>query len=307
MKIDLNKGVNIRIAGELGKFNTIPIDFLVKISRNLQELILNIAKNDIQNIGVIDPNNFKVELSGFNPGSAIPQFTFTERINLTDGNVESQRKIVNRKFEELIEIANEGNYGKLKDIYTDPLKRNAIVNSIYGFVNSFGSAPVSFVELDGLKVKAEVYRLKRFRFETKYSLITEIKEKAELKEENYAVGKIKLTTTGTITKKKIEEIYTKSNTTISYSPSVIVHNDISYILNFPLRCLLEKEEDYYLIQSELLDIVGTGETEEEAELSFAEEFSFIHMRYNELDPLKLSDRLLQIKRILNYLVKKVQK
>ena len=62
-----------------------------------------------------------------------------------------------------------------------------------------------------------------------------------------------------------------------------------------------------MIQSELLDIVGTGETEDEAEINFAEEFSFIYKRYNELTDEKLSDRIVSIKTILNYLVKSVEK
>ncbi len=45
MKINLNKGISIRIAGELGKFNTIPVDDIIKISQSLQEPIIDIAKN----------------------------------------------------------------------------------------------------------------------------------------------------------------------------------------------------------------------------------------------------------------------
>ncbi|MEQ9099049.1 MAG: hypothetical protein RIF36_28125 [Imperialibacter sp.] len=306
MRIDLNKGVNIRISGELGKFNSIPVDALVKISQNFQDLILSIAKNDIQDSEAVDLNNFKVELSGFKTGSAVPQFIFTQRVNSTISDVGLQRKFVNEKFEKLIGIANEGSYGKLKDIYPDSNRRNNMVNSMYSFVNSFGSAPVSFVEVSDSDEITEVYKIKKFKSETKKSLIADIKEATEIKEENYAVGKIKLTTSGKTIKKKIEEIYTKSNTTLSYSPDVIVHNDTSYILNFPLRCSLEKEDDYYLIQSELLDIVGTGETEDDAELNFAEEFSFIYKRYNELEDSKLSGRITQIKSILNYLVKEVE-
>ncbi|MGL1889360.1 MAG: hypothetical protein OCD76_22790 [Reichenbachiella sp.] len=306
MKIDLNKGVNIRIAGELGKFNTIPIDTLVKISQKLQELILNIAKNDIHDSETIDLNNFKVELSGFRSGSAVPQFSFTQRVNPTVNDVGLQRKSVNDKFEKLIGIANEGSYGELKNIYPDSNRRNNMVNSMYGFINSFGSAPVSFVDVNDKEELSEVYKLKKFKSETKNSLLTEITELVETKEENFAVGKIRLTTSGKKTKKKIEELYTKSNTTLSYSPDIIIHNETSYILNFPLRCSLEKEDDYYLIQSELLDIVGTGESEDDAEENFAEEFNFIYKRYNELDESKLSGRILQIKSILNYMVKEVE-
>jgi glutamine phosphoribosylpyrophosphate amidotransferase len=181
-----------------------------------------------------------------------------------------------------------------------------MVNSVYGFVNSFGTAPVTFVNIDEKDHVSEIFKIKKFKTETKKKLLTEVINIAAEPEENYAVGKIKLTTSGNTTKKKIQEIYTKSNTTLSYSPDVIVHNGTSFILNFPLRCSLEKEDGYYIIQSEMLDLVGTGETEDDAEANLAEEFSYIYKRYNEIDSSNLSTRILQIKDILNYLVNRVE-
>ncbi len=306
MKIDLNNGINIRIAGELGKFNTIPVDTLIKISQNLQELVISIAKNDINETEIIDLNNFKIELSGFKVGSAVPQFTFTQRIKPTFNDIGEQRKSVSEKFDKLIEIANEGKYDDLKNLYPDSLRRNCMVNSVYSFVNSFGTAPVTFVDVSETNDIHEVYKIKKFKPETKNRLLTEISSIVEEKEENYGVAKIKLTTSGKKITRKIEEIYTKANTTLSYSPDIIVHNNVSFILNFPLRCSLEKEDEYFMIQSELLDIVGTGETEDDAEANFAEEFSYIFNRYNDLEDSKLSDRILNIKRILNFLIKEVE-
>jgi len=306
MKIDLNKGINIRIAGELGKFNTIPVDTLIKISQNLQELVINIAKNDIQETETIDLNNFKIELSGFRAGSAIPQFTFTQRVKPTLNDIEKQRKSVSERFNELIEIADEGKYDDLKNIYPDSQRRNYIVNSVYSFINSFGTTPVSFVNVSKTNDIHEVYKIKKFKSETKNRLLAEISPIVEETEENYGLAKIKITKSGNKIKNKIQEIYTKPNTTLSYSPDIIVHNNVSFILNFPLRCSLEKENNYFIIQSELLDIVGTGETEDDAEANFAEEFSYIYYRYNDLEDSKLSDRILNIKRILNYLLKEVE-
>jgi hypothetical protein len=182
-----------------------------------------------------------------------------------------------------------------------------MVNSLYGFVNSFGTAPVSFVDVTESNEISEIYKIKKFKSETRNFLLAEIEPVVAEPQAYYGVGKIKLMTRGKKTTRKIEEIYTKSNTTLSYAPDVIVHQGDSYILNFPLRCSLEKEDGYYLIQSELLDIVGTGETEDEAEIIFAEEFSFIYKRYNELTDKKLSDRIVSIKTILNYIVKSVEK
>ena len=79
-----------------------------------------------------------------------------------------------------------------------------------------------------------------------------------------------------------------------------------YQLNFPIRCLLENEEDYFILTSEMLDIVGTGETEQAALKSLAQEFDFIYQRYNQLPDEQLSDRLKNIKKILNLTVKHIE-
>ncbi len=93
--------------------------------------------------------------------------------------------------------------------------------------------------------------------------------------------------------------------TLSYAPSSIKFEGKIYNLQVPLRCAFEQEENYYIIKNELLDIVGTGLNPEEAENSFFQEFAYIYTRYNELPNEKLSNRILQIKNILNFLVKTV--
>ncbi|MCW3107786.1 MAG: hypothetical protein JWQ09_2292 [Segetibacter sp.] len=91
----------------------------------------------------------------------------------------------------------------------------------------------------------------------------------------------------------------------SFVTDTIMFNNRTYNLSFPLRCKLEKEDDYFLIESEMLDIVGTGKTIDDAEKNFSEEFDFVYKRYNELPDNKLSDRIKRIKIILNSLVLKV--
>ena len=78
-----------------------------------------------------------------------------------------------------------------------------------------------------------------------------------------------------------------------------------YFLNFPLMCHLEHEDGYYTITCEMLDIIGTGLTEAEAEANFNQEFDFIYTRFHELKDEKLSSRLLNIKKILQIAVKSV--
>ncbi len=91
----------------------------------------------------------------------------------------------------------------------------------------------------------------------------------------------------------------------SYSPKEIRGTSKMYLLETPLHCVFENEEGYFVIRNEMLDIIGTGETEEEAKNSFAVEFDYIYTRYNELADEQLSERLLKIKKILSLIVKNI--
>ncbi len=84
-----------------------------------------------------------------------------------------------------------------------------------------------------------------------------------------------------------------------------VNFQIGGALNFDLLCIFEKEDDYFVIKNEMLDIIGTGLTEVAAKESFCQEFDFIYQRYNQLEDNKLSNRILNIKKIINILVKKI--
>lgn len=79
----------------------------------------------------------------------------------------------------------------------------------------------------------------------------------------------------------------------------------TYELNFSLRCQLEEDDGCISITSEMLDIIGTGKTENEAYQSFCQEFDFIYNRYNDLNDNQLTDRLLNIKKMINLTVKNI--
>lgn len=309
MKLDLNTGTYIQIGGELGKYNTLPIDTLIKIAQDLQALVMTIAKYDLPSTDAINLDNFKIELVDFRKGSAVPKFAFTPRIeNKVGHNWEIHRNIVNQKFEQLVEISNSGDYKKLIDLYPEPVKRNPIVEDLYTFVNDFGTAPVNFVEIDEKTKKiTQVYKINRFKSASKKALITDIKNSQKLEPEtNEAVGKIKITSKGGKVNKKIMNYYPNSKFSLEYAPDIIVNDTIKYILKYPLRCLFEKEDDYFVIQSEMLGIIGTGLTEDEAEKSFAEEFDFVYKRFNSLKDASLTNHNKLIRDILNQIIEKVE-
>jgi len=70
--------------------------------------------------------------------------------------------------------------------------------------------------------------------------------------------------------------------------------------------LFQSEENFYVIQCELLDLIGTGETKDEAEAAFNEEFDYLYRKLNSLDDLQLTKHNQVVKTMINYLVEKVE-
>lgn len=309
MKIDFNNGTYIEIGGELGKYNSLPIDVLIKLAQELQELVFTLAKYDLPTTESVDLNNFKIELVGFLKGSAVPKFSFSPRSeNKTGLFWEVQRKTVNEKFEKLVEVSNIGDYGKIIELYPEPFKRNPIVENLYSFVNSFGTAPVSFVDYDEVNERiTPIYKINRFKPAVKKDLITEIREVLDnVSETDEAVGKIKISKRGGKTTRRIIDMYSGKKYSLEYATDIIVSDTRNYMLKYPLRCLFEKEDDYFIIQSEMLGIIGTGLTEDDAENSFAEEFDFIYNRLNTLDDNSLTNHNRLIRIIITQIIDRIE-
>lgn len=303
-KIDLNKGINLKIEGEIGKFQTIPVDTLAKIAQRFQDLVLTLAKHDLATDEAIDLNNFKLELSDFNKGSAVPQFSFTNRIQTTISDYKEQRNTINDKLSNLLELANEGNYLGIKKMYTKKLSRNEVTHRLYDLVNSFGDSPVAIV--GGGKTMKRLFKIQKFKTNVKNQLIEKLEVATEEKIEENTVGSIKIVREGgKVVRKKVVEIYDDGNTTLSYSTNKIAYNKRVYELNHPLRCLFLKEDKYYIIQNELLDLIGTGNTQQEAEQNFFKAFDYSYMRFNN-PKVKLSKRLTAVRDILRVIIKGVK-
>jgi hypothetical protein len=126
-------------------------------------------------------------------------------------------------------------------------------------------------------------------------------------ENNEALARVRITNRNGKISKRIIDTYPKEKFSLEYAPDSIVSGNLKYSLKFPLRCLFEKEEDYFVIQSEMLGIIGTGLTIEAAENSFAEEFDFIYEKFNSLENNSLTNHNLLIKNILTQIIEKVEK
>lgn len=302
MQIDLEKGISLKINGELGKNQTLPVDALVKIAESLQELVLSIARYDLPSTEAIDLNCFKLELSDFKKSSAVPTFVLSHNGQLAISDIQKQKKEVSKRLNSLLEISDRGNYSELLEFYPEYFKRNEIVERLYNFTSSFNDSPVFIFEPGNTE---EQYRPKKFKASIKKSLIVEVQKLKQENEIENAFATIKITKKGDKVHKKINEVIDPHQHSLSYSPEIINVDDKQYILAFPLRCLFEKEDDYYVINNELLGIIGTGITPDEAEINFNEEFDFLYLRLNSLKNDQLSKALLQVKSIINHYVKEV--
>ncbi len=240
-----------------------------------------------------------------------PVFMLTPREftgNLT-GDVKKQKQIVNNAFVEIMQFSEENKYESIRERYPAPVVRNPLVEILTKLTNSFGNSPVHIVELSGRNTPPKpIYSIRKITPERKSKLITPIIESDTNVREDIVYGKLQQITKGNKKPRvKALEIYSDQSVSLSHTWEKIEFDGKKYLLHFPLRCLLEKEDKTYLIKSEMLDLVGTGETEMEAEESFAREFDFIYNRYNGLDDSRLSPRLRRIKNTLNHLVKSVEK
>ena len=82
MELNLEKGISLKIEGELGKNQTLTVDALIKIAQSLQDLVLSIAKYDLPVDEAIDLNNFKIERTDYQKGSSIPTFALSQNPTL---------------------------------------------------------------------------------------------------------------------------------------------------------------------------------------------------------------------------------
>lgn len=100
--------------------------------------------------------------------------------------------------------------------------------------------------------------------------------------------------------------HSKVQGSFKYAPNMIISGKMKYILKQPLQCVSEKEDDYFVIHSAMLGIIGTGLTKNEASKSFAQEFDFVYKKLNSLDSESLTNNNQLIKNLLNQIVEKVE-
>lgn len=308
-KIDLNSGIFLRIEGELGKNNSLSVDSLIKISKELQALVFAIAKHEISNQETVNLENFKIDLTGFKTGSAVPQFAFSKEFSETIGSgVNNQRNQVNEKLLSHLKLVEKGKTEELANQLNSTVARNEIIDKMYLFTNSFGSSPASFVRFEE-EIPRPLLKINRIKKETRDQLITKVLEANMVMEETIKYAKVsyKIDKHGKELKRpSVRELYDSKNNSIDYSPEIIPTENRNYILAFPLRSKIENKDDFVLIECEWLDIISSGENMEEAEKDFFDSFDYLYRRLIELDEEQLSKKFKLIKLNIINLVKEIE-
>ena len=306
MKIDLTSGINFEIGGELGKYKTLPLETLIEISKSFQDLVINIARHDVKTETSLDLNLFKLELANFSPGSAIPTFIYTPRIQSTLTDYELQRKQVDQSLDQILDISNTGDYLKIINFYPDAVTRNEIVEGVFNFRKSFGKSPVYVVDFDKQRRPTIVYKLHRFKPAVRDKLITKVEEISKIDKVYEPIVKYKVSFDDLGIKHTKKLFQVDEHGEVTYKVQRVKVENRVYILHSPLLNQIEKEDNYYVIRNLLLDIVATGKTQMEAEMSFGEEFDYVYRNYNSYSDDQLTDRLKRIKIFINNMVNKIE-
>lgn len=304
--INLKEGVYLQIGGELGRNNSLPIDSLIQIAKSFQKLVLAIAEFEGDGQGVINLDNFKIELSDFKHGSAVPQFRYVRSVQMVvEGDPEVQREYVDSRLTNLFDIANKGTFTSLKTTYPHAHARNEIVRPLNDFLSAAGDSPMKIVSYNKEGGFDQLFQLRKLKDPIFRDLIINIKKPAKKKSEedkrlawvSFPKGK-----EGDKRSYKVGETFGIEKHSLDFSPDVIVSDSTVYTLRYPLRCKLEEEDGFVTIESEMLDLIGVGEDLDLAEQDFSENFDYAYYRYNELEDSKLSNRILLIRNLLNEIV-----
>ena len=152
-----------------------------------------------------------------------------------------------------------------------------------------------------------IYPVRRMTIGQRDALLIDVRQSESITEHEMFFRKVQITrVNGKVTGKSkiLAEYMVNASTEISYSFENIKHDNKTYELYDLLHCKVERDdEDGYAIKSEMLDIIGKGDTEDEAAKDFQENFDTLYIYSNEQNDGTLEERPLRIKKLLNLLVK----
>jgi hypothetical protein len=306
-KLNISSGVYFRIEGEVGKTQGLAWHVLAKMAESLQKLVIDLVRFDSKAPATLAQNSIEIELFDYKPGSAVPAF----RVRKPDNpdlfaSFEKAKTILDVQLQQVFEIAQTGNYDRLKNLSGNPGIVSELGRDVFEFVNSVGDSPLSIVKPIANGKFRKVYKITRFKKELYQTFVAPRILTVAVDAREEAFGKISVTKIkGKRKTAKLIEIYRGKDMAMSFAPNSIVTPDRVYNLHSPIMCLLHKEDDFFIIENEQMDLYASGETETQAEQNFYLEFDIAYRRFNDLPDDKLSERLKRAKLAMNLLVKEI--
>src|SRR5580704_10203867 len=111
MEANILDGVYVRVGGDAGKTNGLPWHILAGMFEHLNQLVMLLAKYELETDISPSLKDFEIELFDFKPGSAVPAFRILPSLQTVLMPAENQQKmVVARKFDELMSYANNSAY-----------------------------------------------------------------------------------------------------------------------------------------------------------------------------------------------------
>lgn len=112
----------------------------------------------------------------------------------------------------------------------------------------------------------------------------------------------------TFNKRSVKQVFLVEeleHDTYPFKPNMVRFDDVVYVLNDKLDCIVDFEDDNYTIKNELFDLSVWGDTREEVESAFAFSFHALYQNFASEEDRKLSLESKELKNKLLKLVKTV--
>lgn len=286
MAIDLTKGLDVKIEGELGANQTLSISALVEIVQSFQDVINTIATHGLDT--PIDVRMFELELVGFQKSSAVPQLRMVQpkQEALFTEHYKNGVKQINQQVEDVLNISDVGNYPSVVKFCDNWREKEGVVKlteSLYRFQQSFKGSPAVISNLDTYNKKPKYrYVPKPFDTAQKRSIISKIRgkddslaDKEVIAEFRTAIVEVKQGTNGK-TKKKIKSTYSPVFQ-MYYDTKTVSNSGLTLHFKEPLlsKTFLDEDKDVNIV-NERLSLHVIAKNEEQAKKHFDEDLIFLY-------------------------------
>ncbi len=271
MQANIIDGIYIRVSGQAGRTNGLAWHVIERMFGHLQDLIELLAKYELVSDESPNIKEFEIEIFDFRRGSAVPGIRLVpkpqqELIPI----IARQKEIVALKFDELMAYANDGSYEKFfpRDDSL-PEVRYDIGEELYGFVLSADNSPISIVQpISANGDYREIYRVPKFTKEQSDYLLRPKRRRKTPEEPEEILGLIQRIGK----RRRIIDLYENKDTVLSIAPTQLVLENKIYHLHSPLYCKVQKEEEIFIIENDMLNLYAAGNDLDEAEHDLYTEF-----------------------------------